>query len=114
MKTRETAATQANARTPALAPGRVTLEQVLQAAEPHNHSMQPSETTRKHTARDLQVARARIALLAGLPRSTGGAGLRAQPPQQPFATPSAPQVPFGGEQRNAAAQAPVTHTGARQ
>lgn len=79
--------------------------------------LQQSDANRAQAARDLQVARARMALLPDLPLSTGGAGIRPQPQQQPFtapSAPSAPQGPFnGGRQRIAAAQAPVTQ-GVRQ
>jgi outer membrane protein len=78
--------------------------------------LQQSDANRAQAARDLQVARARMALLPDLPLSTGGAGTRPQPQQQPFAAPSMPSPapgPFGG-QRNAAAQSPIAQPEVRQ
>jgi len=68
--------------------------------------LQQAEANRAQAARDLQVARARIALLPDLPL---GAGTTTQPLQQeqPLTTPAAPaspQQPLGGGQlRNASA-----------
>jgi outer membrane protein len=78
--------------------------------------LQQADANRAQAARDLQVARARIALLPDLPLSTGGAGARPLQPQ-PFTAPSpaAPQRPVGGGQlRNAAVQPAVTQPGVRQ
>jgi outer membrane protein TolC len=73
-------------------------------------SLQLAEANRTQAARDLQVARARIALLPNLPVSTGGAPLRA--PQAVPQTPSLPVQPQGGtEIRNAAIQGPQRQVG---
>ena len=81
--------------------------------------LQQAEASRALAARDLQVARARIALLPDLPL---GAGTATRPQQQPQpATPLAPAAPSqqplgGGQFRNAAtrpAQA-ATQPGGRQ
>jgi outer membrane protein TolC len=80
---------------------------------------QQSEANRAQAARDLQVARARIALLPDLPlgtMGTGGTGGQPQPLTTP-ATPSAPQSqPLGaGQLRNATLQtAGATQAGGRQ
>jgi outer membrane protein TolC len=80
--------------------------------------LQQSEVNRAQAARDLQVARARMALLPDLPLGTGGTPAPGQQ-QQPFSTPStpaAPQQPLGGGQfRNANLQtAGVPQAGSRQ
>jgi outer membrane protein TolC len=81
--------------------------------------LQQSEVNRAQAARDLQVARARMALLPDLPLGTGGAGGMSNPQQQPSTTPalpSTPQQPLGaGQLRNANLQtAGVPQTGGRQ
>ena len=65
--------------------------------------LQQAETNRAQAARDLQVARARVALLPNLPLGTGagGAALRAPQPQLPQPQ---PPVPAGGGQIRAASQ----------
>lgn len=67
--------------------------------------LQQADANRAQAARDLQVARARVALLPNLPLGTGGAG-GGQPRQTVPATPAQPQQqPQGGGQiRNASAQ----------
>jgi outer membrane protein len=78
--------------------------------------LQQSEANRAQAARDLQVARARVALLPELPLLAAGALRMPQPQQLPAApfTPSAPQTPLGGGQlRNAAAPQRLTPTGVR-
>ena len=68
---------------------------------------QQAEANRAQAARDLQVARARVALLRDLPLN-GGAGTSPATPAVPQATPRAPappSAPAGAEQfRNASAQ----------
>jgi outer membrane protein len=82
--------------------------------------LQQSEANRAQAARDLQVARARMALLPDLPLGTGGLGGGSSPqftvPSVPFTTPSPGlQQPAGGGQlRNAAAQQQPASTGGRQ
>jgi outer membrane protein TolC len=81
--------------------------------------LQQSEANRAQAARDLQVARARIALLPDLPLGTIGIGGTGAGQQQPFTAPLAPtgpqQQPLGGGQfRNAAAQQTAGQTGGRQ
>ncbi len=77
-------------------------------------SLQQAEANRTQAARDLQVARARVALLPNLPVSapsgTGGAAPRV--PVVP-ATPSVPtpQPQIGGQLRNASAQGAQTQVG---
>jgi outer membrane protein TolC len=70
-------------------------------------SLQLSEANRAQAARDLQVARARVALLPNLPvQTTGGAPVivvpRAPQPAAPV-TPAPAQPQGGGQIRNAAA-----------
>ena len=75
-------------------------------------SLQQAEANRTQAARDLQVARARIALLPNLPvtSGTGAAPLRA--PQGAPQTPSLPSQPQGGtEIRNAVIQGPQRQVG---
>jgi outer membrane protein len=81
--------------------------------------LQQSEANRAQAARDLQVARARIALLPDLPLGTVGTGAGATTPQQQFttpATPAAPQSqPLGGTQlRAASVQTPGAPQAGRQ
>jgi outer membrane protein TolC len=69
-------------------------------------SLQLAEANRTQTARDLQVARARVALLPNLPLGTGGgSGLVAPPAPRPTpqAPPAAPQQ-NGSQIRNASVQ----------
>jgi outer membrane protein TolC len=70
--------------------------------------LQQSEVNRAQAARDLQLARARMALLPDLPIGAGGGGGAPGGQQAPFAspaTPSMPQQPLGGGQlRNATVQ----------
>jgi outer membrane protein TolC len=69
--------------------------------------LQQADVTRAQAARDLQVARARVALLPELPLGQGAGGTRA-PVQQPGPTvPSTPTAPLGGGQfRNASTGQP--------
>jgi len=83
--------------------------------------LQQSEVNRAQAARDLQVARARMALLPDLPLGTGGAGGVSSPQQQPFTTPTVPSTPQqrqplgGGQFRNAnLPTAAGAQTGGRQ
>ena len=82
--------------------------------------LQQSEVNRAQAARDLQVARARLALLPDLPLGAGGLSTTPGQQQQPFTTPSAPvapqQQPLGGGQlRNANLQTAGTpQAGGRQ
>ena len=73
--------------------------------------LQQAEANRVQAARDLQVARARVALLPDLPIAAGAAAPRA--PQQPAPrTPAAPQpAPGNGQFRNAAAQGGASQAG---
>ena len=70
-------------------------------------SLQQAEANRTVAARDLQVARARVALLPNLPVSTPG-GFNAAPPPvtqpQSPSVPASPQPQNGGQIRNASAQ----------
>ena len=71
-------------------------------------SLQQAEANRTQAARDLQVARARIALLPNLPVTTGTGAVPPRAPQ----TPSLPAQPQGGtEIRNAAIQGPQRQVG---
>jgi outer membrane protein TolC len=66
--------------------------------------LQQADLTRAQAARDLQVARARVALLPELPlgQGTGGARPPVQPPQPAAPVTPAPALPLGGGQlRNA-------------
>jgi outer membrane protein TolC len=69
-------------------------------------SLQLAEANRTQTARDLQVARARVALLPNLPVGTsGGSGFVAPPAPQAAPRAPAPSAPQGGSQiRNASVQ----------
>jgi outer membrane protein TolC len=75
--------------------------------------LQQAEANRALAARDLQVARARVALLPNLPLGAGAAtaaGARATTPQ----TPAAPQQPQqGGTQFTSASGQPAQQTGTR-
>lgn len=79
--------------------------------------LQQAEANRAQAARDLQVARARVALLPGLPIGAGGtqtspaAPAVPQTPQTP--APSVPQPQGGGQIRTAAAQVGPTQAGTR-
>jgi outer membrane protein TolC len=76
-------------------------------------SLQLAEATRTQAARDLQVARARVALLPNLPVSGASGGVvlpRAPQPVTPIAP--APSQPQGGSQiRNASAQGAQSQVG---
>jgi outer membrane protein TolC len=76
--------------------------------------LQQAEANRAHAARDLQVARARVALLPNLPLGAGGAtGLAPRAPQ-PAPQPQTPASPAGGGQfRNASNQSGQTQAGTR-
>lgn len=80
--------------------------------------LQQTEANRAQAARDLQVARARFALLPDLPIGAGSGGGRSMPQTQPSlstpATPATPQTPAGGQLRNANSQAGPNQTGGRQ
>jgi outer membrane protein TolC len=74
--------------------------------------LQQAEANRAQAARDLQVARARVALLPDLP--VGASGLTPRAPQaQPLPRPSQPQPPAGGDIRTASAQGGPAQTGTR-
>lgn len=74
-------------------------------------ALQQAEANRVQAARDLHVARARVALLPGLPVGAGGAAPRTP---VPLPTPSAPQPQGGGGQlTNAVAQPGQTQAGTR-
>jgi outer membrane protein len=74
-------------------------------------SLQQAEANRTQAARDLQVARARVALLPNLPVS-GGTGVPLRAPQATPQTPSLPAQPQGGtEIRNAVIQGPQRQVG---
>jgi outer membrane protein TolC len=67
--------------------------------------LQQAEANRAQAARDLQVARARVALLPDLPLGTTGAPRTAPAPQPaPAPAPAQPASPAGGQLQNAAAQ----------
>ena len=74
--------------------------------------LQQAEANRAQAARDLQVARARVALLPNLPIGTGGSG-GASPLPQPTAPaqPVQPQTPAGGQ--SAAFQGAQSQAGTR-
>ena len=76
--------------------------------------LQQAEVNRAQAARDLQVARARVALLPELPLSTappGGGGVRQPSVPAPQQTPP-PQQPFGsGGVQTASAQGPQRQAG---
>jgi outer membrane protein TolC len=77
-------------------------------------SLQQAEANRMQAARDLQVARARVALLPNLPVSApSGSGvipLRTPQPSAP-APPPPPQPQGGGQIRNASAQGAQSQAG---
>jgi outer membrane protein TolC len=74
--------------------------------------LQQAEANRAQAARDLQVARARVALLPNLPIGIGGG--TAAPVRQPQTpTPTQPATPGGTQIRNAAAQGTQTQAGTR-
>jgi outer membrane protein len=74
-------------------------------------SLQQAEANRTQAARDLQVARARIALLPNLP-VTSGTGAVPRGPQPVPQAPSLPAQPQGGSEiRNAAIQGPQRQVG---
>jgi outer membrane protein len=79
--------------------------------------LQLAEANRAQAARDLQVARARVALLPDLPVGTGNTGGVAAPRPVvpvPLPVPQAPQTqPGGGQFRNAAASAGTAQAGIR-
>ncbi len=77
--------------------------------------LQQAEANRAQAARDLLVARARVALLPDLPIGVGGAGgaIVPQLPQTAPATPAQPQAPGGGQIRSAAFQGAQTQAGTR-
>jgi outer membrane protein TolC len=67
--------------------------------------LEQAQANRAQAARDLQVARARVALLPDLPLGTTGTPAAAPPPQAPQPTaPAQPSPASGGQIRNAAAQ----------
>jgi outer membrane protein TolC len=73
--------------------------------------LQQAEANRVQAARDLQVARARVALLPDLPvTGATGAPRAPQPAPQIPATPG-PQAPGGGQFRNASAQGAGSQAG---
>jgi outer membrane protein len=77
-------------------------------------SLQQAEANRTQAARDLQVARARAALLPNLPVSApSGSGVVPPRVPQPSApsTPAPPQPQGGGQIRNASAQGAQTQVG---
>ena len=73
--------------------------------------LQQSEANRAQAARDLQVARARLALLPNLPLGTSGLRLTA-PAASP--TPQPPQAPANPQLRNATTPSASSPTGVRQ
>jgi outer membrane protein TolC len=73
--------------------------------------LQQAEANRAQSARDLQVARARVALLPNLPLGAGGAGAAPRAPQA-LPLPAAPG-PDGGQFRNAGNQAGQSQAGTR-
>jgi outer membrane protein TolC len=73
--------------------------------------LQQAEANRAQAARDLQVARARVALLPDLPLGAAGALTPRQTPPLPQAPASPPQLP--GNIRNASAQGAPSQTGTR-
>jgi outer membrane protein TolC len=78
--------------------------------------LRQSEADRAQAARDLQIARVRLALLPELPIATGG-GLRPNQPSVPAPvapTPSQPAAPGGGTTRTAGTQAVAGGPGGRQ
>ena len=70
---------------------------------------QQADANRAQAARDLQVARARVALLPDLPLAGGSSAGGAATPGVPQQTPSQPQG--GGQLRNASAQGTQTQAG---
>jgi outer membrane protein TolC len=81
--------------------------------------LQQAEANRALAARDLQVARARVALLPNLPLGTGAAPARPTPQFAPSSpAPAAPSQPGGGgvQPQNAAARMPAgfAQTGGQQ
>lgn len=74
--------------------------------------LQQAEANRAQAARDLQVARARVALLPNLPLALSGGTTTGA--QAPLATPPQPVPQTGGTIRNAAGQGVTTSTGAGQ
>jgi outer membrane protein len=75
--------------------------------------LQQAEANRAQSARDLQVARARVALLPDLPVSTGGVPRLPQPQPQPAAPRPPQQAAPGGDIRSASAQGGSTQMGTR-
>lgn len=75
--------------------------------------LQQAEVNRAQAARDLQVARARLALLPDLPLGGSGGG-RTTPSSPSFGTPAVPTSPSTTQPRNAAASAAAAPTGGRQ
>ena len=75
--------------------------------------LQQAEANRAQAARDLQVARARIALLPDLPVGAGGGTPRAPQPQLPVAPAPQRQPAGAGDLRNAAAQGGPSQMGTR-
>jgi outer membrane protein TolC len=72
--------------------------------------LQQAEANRAQAARDLQVARAQVALIPDLPLGTGAAApRRLQPAPQVPVVPAQP--PSGGQFRNAAAPGPASQVG---
>jgi outer membrane protein len=76
--------------------------------------LQQAEANRAQFARDLQVARARVALLPDLPVSSGLAPRAPQTQPQPQGpSPSPQQQPAGGDIRNASSQGSSSQMGTR-
>jgi outer membrane protein TolC len=72
--------------------------------------LQQAEANRAQAARDLQVARARVALLPNLPLGSGG-GATPRTPQPAPQAPAPSQPQSGGQLRNAAAQGTQSQVG---
>ena len=75
--------------------------------------LQQAEANRAQAARDLQVARARVALLPNLPIGVGGTTAPPMRQQQTTPPPGQPTAPGGTQIRNAAAQGTQTQAGTR-
>ena len=75
--------------------------------------LQQAEANRAQTARDLQVARARVALLPDLPIGDSSGRPRTPQPQPQPAPQAPPQQPARGDIRNASAQGGASQMGTR-
>ena len=73
--------------------------------------LQQAEANRAQAARDLQVARARVALLPDLPVSTGSVAPRAPVPTPQIPAAPAQPAPGGGQFRTASAQGAASQAG---